>query len=209
MPDLSVDTVSRYGFALLSVGLAIVSSLFIAEVFGDRHPYFLFLIATVAAAGYGSYGPSLLALALSWLSVDYVLLLSPARPPSFESNPHDAFAFFAVGAAITVLGGSIGAARERAKISTSQSRRELEGQRSIKSTMQMDVLRCKTPEMVHKEIWAHLLAYNMLRTVMAVAAAESGIEPSPGELQRSQTGCNGIRAEDRSGAAEGSPGADR
>ncbi len=49
--------------------------------------------------------------------------------------------------------------------------------RSIKSTMQMDVLRCKTPEMVHKEIWAHLLAYNLLRTVMAVAAAENGIEP--------------------------------
>ena len=49
--------------------------------------------------------------------------------------------------------------------------------RSIKSTMQMDVLRCKTPEMVHKEIWAHLLAYNLLRTVMAVAASENGIEP--------------------------------
>ena len=49
--------------------------------------------------------------------------------------------------------------------------------RSIKSTMQMDVLRCKTPEMVRKEIWAHLLAYNLLRTVMAVAAAEHGIEP--------------------------------
>jgi hypothetical protein len=49
--------------------------------------------------------------------------------------------------------------------------------RSIKSTMQMDVLRCRTPEMIHKEIWAHLLAYNLLRTVMAVAAAEAGIEP--------------------------------
>jgi hypothetical protein len=49
--------------------------------------------------------------------------------------------------------------------------------RSIKSTMRMDVLRCKTPEMVHKEIWAHLLAYNLLRTVMSVAAAQSGIEP--------------------------------
>ncbi len=49
--------------------------------------------------------------------------------------------------------------------------------RSIKSTMKMDVLRCKTPEMVRKEIWAHLLAYNLLRTVMAVAAAESGAEP--------------------------------
>jgi hypothetical protein len=49
--------------------------------------------------------------------------------------------------------------------------------RSIKSTMQMDVLRCKTPEMVRKEIWAHLLAHNLLRTVMAVAAAEHGIVP--------------------------------
>jgi hypothetical protein len=43
--------------------------------------------------------------------------------------------------------------------------------------MKMDVLRCKTPEMVRKEIWTHLLAYNLLRTVMAVAAAESGVEP--------------------------------
>jgi len=49
--------------------------------------------------------------------------------------------------------------------------------RSIKSTMQMDILRCKTPEMVHKEIWTHLLAYNLLRTVMAVAAHENGSEP--------------------------------
>jgi hypothetical protein len=43
--------------------------------------------------------------------------------------------------------------------------------RSIKVTMQMDVLRCKTPEMVRKEIWAHLLAYNFIRTLMAQAAA--------------------------------------
>jgi len=49
--------------------------------------------------------------------------------------------------------------------------------RSIKSTMKMDVLRCKTPEMVRKEIWAHLLAYNLLRTVMAVAASEAAAEP--------------------------------
>ena len=49
--------------------------------------------------------------------------------------------------------------------------------RSIKSTMKMDVLRCKTPEMVEKEIWAHLLAYNLLRTVMAVAASENDVEP--------------------------------
>jgi Transposase DDE domain len=49
--------------------------------------------------------------------------------------------------------------------------------RSIKCTLQMDVLRCKTPDMVHKEIWTHLLAYNLLRTVMAVAANENDAEP--------------------------------
>jgi hypothetical protein len=49
--------------------------------------------------------------------------------------------------------------------------------RSIKVTMRMDILRCKTPGMVEKELWAHLLAYNLLRTVMAVAAAGAGVEP--------------------------------
>ena len=43
--------------------------------------------------------------------------------------------------------------------------------RHIKTTMQMDVLRCKTPEMVRKEIWTHLLAYNLIRSVMWEAAA--------------------------------------
>jgi hypothetical protein len=49
--------------------------------------------------------------------------------------------------------------------------------RSLKRTLQMDVLRCKTPEMVRKEIWTHVLAYNLIRTVMAQAAAKHGIEP--------------------------------
>src|SRR5437660_2539596 len=49
--------------------------------------------------------------------------------------------------------------------------------RSIKSTMKMDVLRCKTPEMVRKEIWMHLLAYNLIRTVMAQAARGHGLAP--------------------------------
>jgi hypothetical protein len=42
--------------------------------------------------------------------------------------------------------------------------------RAIKTVMQMDVLRCKSPEMVRKEIAVHLLAYNLVRTVMAQAA---------------------------------------
>lgn len=50
--------------------------------------------------------------------------------------------------------------------------------RSLKTVMQMDVLRGKTPQMVRKEIWTHLLAYNLIRKVMAQAAQEYGLEPS-------------------------------
>ena len=49
--------------------------------------------------------------------------------------------------------------------------------RSIKHVMQMDVLRCKSPAMVRKEIWMHLLAYNLIRTLMAQAAATAGVCP--------------------------------
>jgi hypothetical protein len=49
--------------------------------------------------------------------------------------------------------------------------------RSIKVTLKMDMLRCKTPELVRKEIWTHALAYNLIRTVMAQAAAGEGVSP--------------------------------
>jgi hypothetical protein len=49
--------------------------------------------------------------------------------------------------------------------------------RDIKISLQMDILRCKTPELVRKEIWTHLLAFNLVRTVMAQAASQSGVLP--------------------------------
>ena len=49
--------------------------------------------------------------------------------------------------------------------------------RSLKTMMNMDVLRCQSPEMVRKEIWAHLLAYNLIRTVIAQAAAKHDKHP--------------------------------
>lgn len=49
--------------------------------------------------------------------------------------------------------------------------------RSLKRTMQMDILRCKTPELVRKEIWTHLLAYNLIRTIIAQAAIKHGHDP--------------------------------
>jgi hypothetical protein len=49
--------------------------------------------------------------------------------------------------------------------------------RSIKVVMQMDVLRAKKPDTVRKELWAHLLAYNLIRTVLAQAAATADLPP--------------------------------
>ena len=44
-------------------------------------------------------------------------------------------------------------------------------------TMGMNMLSCKTPEMVLKKIWGHLLAYNLLRSLMVQSAIETGIRP--------------------------------
>jgi hypothetical protein len=49
--------------------------------------------------------------------------------------------------------------------------------RALKQTMQMDVLRGLSPAMVRKEVWAHLLAYNLLRGLMAQAAQAVGVLP--------------------------------
>jgi len=49
--------------------------------------------------------------------------------------------------------------------------------RSLKEVLGMGVLRCKSPAMVRKELWAHLLAYNLIRAVLAQAADEFGADP--------------------------------
>ncbi len=49
--------------------------------------------------------------------------------------------------------------------------------RPLKRTLQMDVLRCQTPGLVRKEMWAHVLAYNLIRAMMAQAAARRGLQP--------------------------------
>jgi len=49
--------------------------------------------------------------------------------------------------------------------------------RAIKCTMGMDVLRCKTPSMVRKEIWTCLLAYNLIRKTMLQAAKDTDFSP--------------------------------
>ena len=49
--------------------------------------------------------------------------------------------------------------------------------RHIKETMGMNVLSCKTPDMAVKEIWVYLLAYNLIRLMMAQSALLADIRP--------------------------------
>lgn len=48
--------------------------------------------------------------------------------------------------------------------------------RHVKTTMGMEQLRCKTPEMAEKEVLAYLVAYNLVRCLMAEAVALAGVE---------------------------------
>ncbi len=49
--------------------------------------------------------------------------------------------------------------------------------RNLKTTTGMDVLSCQTPEMNEKQLWVHLLAYNVIRLLMAQAASNADIDP--------------------------------
>jgi hypothetical protein len=69
--------------------------------------------------------------------------------------------------------------------------------RSIKIVLGMDLLRCKTPEMVRKEMWMTLLGYNVIRALMAAASKEHGQDPRhvsfKGALQTVQEFAVGLR----------------
>jgi hypothetical protein len=49
--------------------------------------------------------------------------------------------------------------------------------RQIKTALGMDTLSCKTPSMAEKEVWVYLLAYNLIRLMMAQAAALADTTP--------------------------------
>jgi hypothetical protein len=49
--------------------------------------------------------------------------------------------------------------------------------RYVKTTLGMEMLRGKTPQMVRKEIYVHLIAYNLLRTVMWQAGKQAVVCP--------------------------------
>jgi len=49
--------------------------------------------------------------------------------------------------------------------------------RNLKTTTGLDVLSCQTPQMNDKQLWVHLLAYNVIRLLMAQAACDANVDP--------------------------------
>jgi hypothetical protein len=49
--------------------------------------------------------------------------------------------------------------------------------RSLKQSLGLKMLSCKSPALVRAELWTHLLGYNLTRCVMAQAAADKGLRP--------------------------------
>jgi putative transposase len=49
--------------------------------------------------------------------------------------------------------------------------------RDLKSTLKMEHLRSKTPQMVRKEIWTTFLAYNLIRKLIMLSAHQHGMLP--------------------------------
>jgi len=55
--------------------------------------------------------------------------------------------------------------------------------RNLKTTTGMDVLSCQTPQMNEKQLWVHLLAYNVIRLLMAQACLQCWRRPARAKLQ--------------------------
>jgi hypothetical protein len=49
--------------------------------------------------------------------------------------------------------------------------------RSIKQSLNLSHVRCKSPEMVRRELWTTLLGYNLIRTTTAAAAVLHDVQP--------------------------------
>jgi hypothetical protein len=123
-----------------------------------------------------------------------VTWLKPTKPRSIDRATYDAlpelltirecrvrieqpgFRIKTLIVATTLLDADLFPKKDLAQLYRSRWTAELD-LRSLKQTLQMDVLRCKTPELVRKELWTHILAYNLIRTIMAQSAAKHSIEP--------------------------------
>jgi len=109
----------RYGFALLAVGLAIGVRLLLDPIFTLPLPFAVCFPAVIAASWYGGLRPGLTAVVLGAIASDFFVL--PPRHTLHLVGPDQLpglLTYLVVGLIISVLTGSIHAARERAEKSS-------------------------------------------------------------------------------------------
>jgi len=77
--------------------------------------------------------------------------------------------------------------------------------RDIKTTLGMETLSCKTPDMLEKEMWVYFLAYNLIRLLMAQSALLFDVLPRQLSFKHTvqlwlawsqQTQANGIQVDE-------------
>lgn len=78
---------------------------------------------------------------------------------------------------VTTLLSAKHASREELKILYKQRWNIELDFRHIKTTLGMDILRCKNPAMIEKEIWVYFLGYNLIRLLMAESALQANFHP--------------------------------
>ena len=67
--------------------------------------------------------------------------------------------------------------------------------RHLKTTLKMEMLTAKTPAMVRKEFWAHLLAYNLIRSIMEQSAPQADYQRAQLSFQTTRQGLMAILTE--------------
>ncbi|NEZ56911.1 transposase [Adonisia turfae] len=67
--------------------------------------------------------------------------------------------------------------------------------RHLKTTLGMELLAAKTPEMVRKDLWVHLLAYNLLRSLMLQTNKYTTVKTPRLSLQGTRQQFNQFRSE--------------
>jgi signal transduction histidine kinase len=116
MPESPSSSLVRYAAAVLGPALATAVRLLLDPLLGDSYPFFTYFLAVAFVAWYGGLGPSLLALLLGVLSVDFFFL--PPRGALAVPTPHDLTRlglYVVLGSVTVLLSESLRAARRKAE----------------------------------------------------------------------------------------------
>jgi PAS domain S-box-containing protein len=117
-----MSLLTRYGFAVLTTGVALGLSFWVQEPWSRLSPFLLFYAAVAISSWYGGLGPGVLSVAISVAVADYYLL----PPYGWATNLHDLsrlILFALVGILIASLNGALHQAKRRYKAEAAAARK--------------------------------------------------------------------------------------